>query len=66
LLSPAYFEDETAGREWQVFEIRKSKATTTIDRRTLMRSIIPITWLPYCDAMPVVISQAPIFGQNRN
>ena len=65
LLSPAYFEDETAGREWQVFEIRKSKATT-IDRRTLTRSIIPITWLPYSGAMPVVISQAAIFGQNRN
>lgn len=65
LLSPAYFEDETAGREWRVFEIRKSKASAT-DRRTLTRSIIPISWRPYSGPMPVVVSQAAIFGQNQN
>ena len=62
LLSPAYFEDERSGREWEVFEMRKAKSSG--DRS---RSIIPIPWLPYYSGpIPRVISETPIFGKNFN
>jgi hypothetical protein len=60
LLSPAYFEDETAGGEWQIFEMRKARASST-DPKALTRSIVPIAWWPYAGPLPLVISQTPIF-----
>ncbi len=65
LLSPAYFQDETAGGEWQIFEMRKAKASST-DQKALTRSIVPITWSPYAGPLPFVVRQTPVFGKNVN
>lgn len=59
LLSLPYFKDKTAGREWQIFEMRKA-LTESNDTQV----IIPVRWLSYSGATPVVINQTPIFNGN--
>jgi len=59
LLSLPYFKDKTAGREWQIFEMRKA-LTEANDTQV----IIPLRWLSYSGATPVVINQTPIFNVN--
>jgi len=59
LLSLPYFKDKTAGREWQIFVMRKALSDSN-DTQV----IIPVRWLSYSGATPVVINQTPIFNGN--
>ena len=59
LLSLPYFKDKTAGREWQIFEMRKA-----LSESNDTQVIIPLRWLSYSGPTPVVIGQTPIFNGN--
>ncbi|MCU1267943.1 MAG: hypothetical protein JWM21_4261 [Acidobacteria bacterium] len=59
LLSPAYFHDEQAGREWQIFEMRKSQPAALEGTLALglAEVITPVSWMPWHGPVPRVISE---------
>jgi DNA-binding NarL/FixJ family response regulator len=55
LLSPAYFHDARAGKEWQIFEMRRRLSR---DRTTsLTNTIIPICWNRWHGAVPLIVNE---------
>ncbi|HXD30705.1 MAG TPA: hypothetical protein VN643_06300 [Pyrinomonadaceae bacterium] len=53
LLSPAYFYDTRAGKEWQVFNTRWRQMRGTV---SLANVIKPISWDPWEGSVPLVVS----------
>lgn len=61
LLSPACFRSERAGKEWQVFEMRRRRSLERGDlsgdlRDSLARIIMPVSWTPLEGPIPKVVS----------
>jgi CheY-like chemotaxis protein len=71
LLSPTYFRDERAGREWQIFEMRRrlyvrellfSKVASV---KSLNSPITPVTWLAWRESPPIAVDNLPMFEGSR-
>lgn len=61
LLSRAYYHSERAGKEWQVFEMRRRRSLERGDLRgalpnSLARVILPVSWTSLEGPVPKVIS----------
>jgi TIR domain len=54
LLSPAYLHCERAGKEWQVFEMRRR---SVVPQESLAHVILPVTWSQWHGPLPKVINE---------
>lgn len=71
MLSPAYLRDERAGKEWQIFEMRKRLYVQPINLlknspEKLTRAITPVTWIPWQGPAPRVIRNTPVYWGDPN
>jgi hypothetical protein len=55
LLSPAYLHCERAGKEWQIFDMRRRGASATPE--SLAHVILPVTWSQWDGHLPKVINE---------
>jgi CheY-like chemotaxis protein len=62
LLSPAYFHGEHAGKEWQIFEMRRRQAFNNSEiegkkSESLAEIIAPVIWIPWQGPIPRVVNE---------
>lgn len=56
LISPEYLRSDSAGKEWQIFEMRRNPGGN-LQASAIPEAIAPIVWIP-CDHLPKTVSDA--------
>jgi FixJ family two-component response regulator len=60
LLSPTYLRSEYAGKEWQIFELRRRLFPTGRESDGIPRVIVPVIWIPSEGALPKMVSDGMV------